>query len=246
MEDKIVQIAQLIKDAIRTRKPIDPPSLKFNFTREEAYKIQELVIGNDISGLKAGLTSIQTQKIYNTNEPVIGRLLPNSEDYEIDSTETISPKVELEIAFIFKEDIDELPKNKGELLTYIDSVTAALEIPDTRIKGRGNVEDLIADNVSAYKFTLGNTFKKPKDLDLLGGVLEINGNIVATSCSNAIMGNPINSLYWSVNKALNLGIKIRKGYVILAGSMITPIDIKKGDIVVGKIKSLGEVRVKVV
>jgi 2-keto-4-pentenoate hydratase len=59
------------------------------------------------------------------------------------------------------------------------------------------------------------------------------------------MGHPIEPLVWLANLLAERGQHLRKGQVIVTGSMITPADIDKGDTVVFEAEGLGEARLTV-
>ena len=59
----------------------------------------------------------------------------------------------------------------------------------------------------------------------------LNGELVQNGSSAAVMGNPINSMVWLANKLLNLGMEMKKGEIIISGSLTPVFDIKAGDTV---------------
>ena len=57
------------------------------------------------------------------------------------------------------------------------------------------------------------------------------------------MGNPANAAAWLANKMQALGEPLKKGEFILAGSFISAIPVKPGDLISVKYGSFGELRV---
>jgi 2-oxopent-4-enoate/cis-2-oxohex-4-enoate hydratase len=106
------------------------------------------------------------------------------------------------------------------------------EIVDSRIKDwKIKIQDTVADNASAAAFVLGDGAVDPLDIDLacVGMTLEKNGEIVATGAGAAALGHPVNAVVWLANTLGQLGIGLKKGEVILSGSLAAMVPVQPGD-----------------
>lgn len=95
--------------------------------------------------------------------------------------------------------------------------------------------------------TLGNRITKLDGLDLrlIGMAAYLNGELVQNGSSAAVMGNPINSMVWLANKLLSLGVEMKKGEIVLSGSLTPVFEIKKGDNVSVIFDHLGSVSLNI-
>ena len=106
------------------------------------------------------------------------------------------------------------------------------EIVDSRIKDwKIRIQDTVADNASAAAFVLGDGVADPREIDLacVGMTLEKNGEIVATGAGAAALGHPANAVVWLANTLGELGIALKKGEVILSGSLAAMVAVQPGD-----------------
>ncbi len=96
------------------------------------------------------MTSPETQKLANTNEPAYGTITTSSLLKSTDSlslTNMNEPLVEPEIMFILTDDIS-MGATEEEILAH-SKLTAGLEIPDSRYKNwfpNFTLQDLLCDN----------------------------------------------------------------------------------------------------
>jgi 2-keto-4-pentenoate hydratase len=75
-------------------------------------------------------------------------------------------------------------------------------------------------------------------------VLEKNGEVVATAAGAAVLGHPAQAVAWLANKLAAYGITLRKGEVILSGSLTAAMPIGAGDFVRADFGPLGDVKIK--
>ena len=80
----------------------------------------------------------------------------------------------------------------------------------------------------------------------MGIVFKKNGQVVATTTSSAVMGNPLNAITWMANKLLQRGKIIRKGEVVLSGSLCEAIEIEGGDVFTAAFDGMGTIQVSFV
>ncbi|MFC0557629.1 2-keto-4-pentenoate hydratase [Halalkalibacter alkalisediminis] len=224
-----------------------------NLTVEEAYTIQEEIVnlkleqGHSIVGPKMGLTSRAKMKQMNVEEAIYGYIFDNmvvQEGSEISLADFIHPKVEAEIAFILGKDIEGPGISGAQVLAATDYVCSALEIIDSRYENFNfTLPDVIADNASSSKVVFGNKIRRPEDLDLdlVGTVLSINGEIKDLGAGAAVLGHPANSVAMLANMLHRKGEKLKAGQVILTGGITGAVHLSYGDHVTAKLDGLGEV-----
>ena len=132
-------------------------------------------------------------------------------------------------------------------LQAVAGVMPAFEIVDCRVKDwKVTAVDVAADSVGGWGVVLGgkSTPVQGLDLRLVGCVLEKNGEIVATGAGAAVLGNPIESLVWAANKLSAFGMTLRKGHIVITGSLVKPESVVRGDFYRAEFDRLGAVSVK--
>jgi len=254
-EDPTLQeVAQVIANARRQRKTIDPISKTYGIaTVEDAYAIArintdlKLKAGVKVTGKKIGLTSKVVQQQLGVDQPDMGVLFQDMEHLngdEIDTASLIQPKVEAEIAFVLGQDIDDPNPSWSEFLLSIEYVVTAIEIVDSVIKDWAiTIYDTVADNASSALYVLGD---QPVGLGALSlsetaMQMHINGQLVSVGAGASSLGHPLRSAYWLARTMAANNQPLRRGEVILSGSLGPMIPARKGDIVDVSISGLGRV-----
>ncbi|MEJ9211920.1 2-keto-4-pentenoate hydratase [Bacillus smithii] len=226
-----------------------------DLTPEQAYRIQEELVnlklanGHRIIGPKMGLTSFAKMQQMKVNEPIYGYVLDNmlvESGGTVSLSEFIHPKVEIEIAFFLGEDIEGPGVTSAQVMSATAYVAPALEIIDSRYKNfQFTLPDVIADNASASRVVIGNKLTPltslTTDLELIGAVLYINGELKANGAGAAILNHPANSIAALANMLARSGKKLQAGDIILAGAITEAIMLANGDVVHGKLDQLGDV-----
>lgn len=250
-EVAIQTLATKVDDAAATATPIvmltgDEPNLSL----VEAYDVQRASMalradrGDDVIGLKMGLTSRAKMEQMGVHEPIYGHL---TRSMRLDDGGTLSmknhvhPRVEPEVAFLLGADLVG-PVTPAEALLSVDGVCAALEVIDSRYKDfKFTLIDVVADNASSSRFVLGSVVRFAHDVDLgnLGMVMEINGKVVQTGSSAAIFEHPAKSLAQLANMLAERGEHLPAGSVILAGGATAAVALKANDVVSLRVDALG-------
>jgi 2-keto-4-pentenoate hydratase len=223
---------------------------------EEAYAIQLRVMemkksaGQIIVGKKIGLTSLAMQAMLGVKEPDYGHILNGMvvmEAQGVPTAELIAPRIEGELAFVLKEDLRGPGVTLTEVLRCSEGVIPSLEVIDSRIADwKIKLPDTVADNASSARIVLGGMISPLHSLDLrtVGMVLEKNGEVIATAAGAAVLGHPAQAVAWLANKLAVYGIHLKKGEVILSGSLTAAIPVKGGDFIRADFGSLGNVKAK--
>jgi 2-oxo-3-hexenedioate decarboxylase len=248
--------AQRLTDAVRTRTATSPLTDEYGaFDITTAYDLQARVVadrlaaGNRVVGAKLGLTSEAKQQQMNVNEPLYGWL---TDDMRIEPGEAlvvdrfIQPRVEAEIAFLIGEDLMGAHVGAADVLAATAAVMPAIDVLDSRYAGYSfTLPDVIADNSSSAGFITGSTLVDPVDIDLrlVGVVLEVNGQVVATAAGAAVLGHPASSVAWLVRALARRGEGLTAGMVVLSGACTAAFAVQPGDSVVARVDRLGTVEV---
>lgn len=256
-EKRIKVLAEMLLAAEEKRKPIPPlTESDSGITVEEAYAIQLCVMGMKkaagqiIVGKKIGLTSLAMQSMLGVKEPDYGHILNGMvvmEAQKVPTAELIAPRIEGELAFVLKEDLKGPGVTLTEVLRCSEGVIPSLEIIDSRIADwKIKLPDTVADNASSARIVLGGTITPLASLDLrtVGMVLEKNGEAAGTAAGAAVLGHPAQAVAWLANKLAAYGIILRKGEVILSGSLTAAIPVAGGDFIRADFGTLGDVKIK--
>ena len=208
---------------------------------EDAFDIQweirrrKEARGNKVVGMKMGLTSWAKMSQMGVEHPCYGFLA----DYfsvddggELKVDELIHPKIEAELAFVLKEDLNGPGVHIGDVLKATDLVMPAVEVIDSRYKDyKFDLKSVIADNSSSSRFLTGGVAKPVSELDLktLGVVMMINGEVVQTGAGAAVLGHPASSVAMLANMLAERGEMLKAGTFIMIGAITAAVSVNKGD-----------------
>ena len=273
LDDKtIAQLAAKLDESARTRQPVEHFSKQNpGMTIDDGYKVGrawvELQVerGDPVIGHKIGLTSRAMQMSSQIDEPDFGTLLGSmklvakaGEELEIPVNRFLSPRVEVELAFILKEALSG-PVTVEQVIAATDYVTPAIEIIDARIeqfdrhtKAPRKVFDTISDNAANAAIVIGEgderfrTDPKTTDLPWCGAVLKLNGVVEETGLASGVQGHPAIGIAWLSEKLGPWGETLQPGQIVLAGSFTRPVPAKAGDRFEADYGSLGVLRFRFV
>ena len=252
--ESIVQIAEALFQAERLRLPIDPPTDRYpNLSLPDAYQIQRINIdkrvatGRKIVGHKIGLTAKAMQELFGVNEPDYGHLLDtmmHAENVPLNLRELVDPQIEIEPAFVLAKPLKGPDLTIEDVLEATDYISVCFEVIDSRIKDwRIKLPDTVADNGSSARVVMGSKKVKPDALQLedLETVLRLDGQVVETGNTSAILGHPAYSVAWLANTLAQYGTVLQAGDVILPGTCTRSHRIAGCNNITGTIDGLGEV-----
>jgi 2-keto-4-pentenoate hydratase len=249
----IRQKAERIAALFRERRQIDdlPPEL-MPADLDEAYAIRkafeeiERARGRgEVVGYKIGLTTPIMQKLCGVDEPCYGAIFA-SEVHHGRATLATSGYcrlgVETEIAVRLGAD---LPGggDRDRVAAAVESCMAAIELlEDLRHDyKRLNAAAMVAGNVWNAGVVLAPPVTDWRRLDLaaLTARLTINESEIGHGKGADVMGNPLNALAWLVDKLATAGTPLRRGMIVMTGSMV-PIQFPAmGDRAVIEVEGLG-------
>ncbi len=247
-EDEILEAATGLHNAEKARSQIKAITRHHpDISMSEAYAIQQAWMkikhaeGRRTIGYKIGLTSRAMQAAMQIDEPDYGTLLDDmafDNGSDIEAAIFCDPKIEVELAFVLKEELEGENLSIMDVLNATEYVVPALEIiaarsyrvdPDTGYVRK--IQDTIADNAANAGIITGGTPVKPMDLDLrwVGAMMYRNGVIEETGLAAGVLGHPANGISWIARRFAAHDISLEPGHVLLAGSFTRPISISSGD-----------------
>jgi 2-oxo-3-hexenedioate decarboxylase len=210
-----------------------------------AYAVQAALVerrvdrGERLVGLKMGLTSRAKMAQMGVDEVIWGRLTDGmrvADGGSVDPARFIHPRVEPEVAFLMARS----PEPGDDFATTVRAVAPAIELIDSRYADfKFSLPDVIADNTSAAAFVIGPWRPVPDGLDNLGVLLEVDGRVVQTGSTAAILGDPRRALDEGVRLAGRDGVRLREGWVFLAGAATAAVPLRPGAHVRAVVGGLG-------
>jgi 2-oxo-hept-3-ene-1,7-dioate hydratase len=242
-------LAEELATAAATRTQVRQFSLRFpGMTIADAYTVQrawvdrQVAAGRTLRGHKIGLTSRAMQQSSQVDEPDYGDLLDDmffEPGADIPVSRFIVPRVEVELAFVLRRDLEGPSVSLFEVLEATEYVTPAIEIIDARIeqfdrdtKKPRRIVDTISDNAANAGIVLGGTPVRPHAVDLrwVSALMYKNAVIEESGVAAAVLNHPATGVAWLARKLHPYGRGLRAGQVILAGSFTRPVPAVSGDV----------------
>ncbi len=254
-QDIITNAAKQLNNAEVSANATVQLSESCNLSIDEAYMVQKAGIelkiqsGEKLTGVKMGFTSKAKMEQMGVHDMIFGRLMNQmicENKGKLSFNKFIHPRVEPEIAFLIKKDIDKVI-SLTEVTDYIESVAPAIEIIDSRYQNfKFSLTDVIADNCSSAGYVIGDWLAADTNLQDLDIDLKVDNETVQTGSSNAILGNPLESFVAAARLANQYGESLKKGMIVLAGAATSAIYIKAGQAISVEIKGMETVSFEVV
>ncbi|HKS88727.1 MAG TPA: fumarylacetoacetate hydrolase family protein [Stellaceae bacterium] len=226
--------AERIAALFRTRQAIDilPPEL-MPTDLADAYAIRrdfeaiEVARGRGaVVGYKIGLTTPVMQKLCGVDEPCYGAIFASEVHQgraELALRDYCRLGIETEIAVRLGDD---LPQGGGRerAAAAVESCMAAIELlEDLRHDyKRLSAAAMVAGNVWNAGAVLGTPITDWRRLDLAEATarLTIDGAEIGQGQGGDVMGNPLNALAWLADTLAATGTPLRRGMIVLTGSMV--------------------------
>ena len=247
--DDVDSFAQILDRATLDVRAVTKLTASKEFTLDEAYAIQRAGIalrklrGDDLVGMKMGLTSRAKMQQMGVAVPIYGHLTKSmilDDGGTVQRSAHIHPRVEPEVAFLLGRDLSG-PVTPAQALLAVDGVCCALELIDSRYeKFQFTLPDVVADNGSSSRFVLGNVVRA-RDFDTgnLGMVMAKNGVIAECGSSAAIYEHPARSLAALANQLAVVGERLKAGSIVMTGGATAAIALDAGDRVRVDVQCLG-------
>lgn len=255
MNALLTGLAESLDNAMLQRKAapqitIEHPSLSL----ADAYAIQSLLVhrrlqrGERRMGMKMGLTSRAKMQQVGVNEMSWGRLtnaMLLEEGGLVARDAYIHPRLEPELAFLIGKPLSGIV-TAAQALLAVDGVAPAMELIDSRYRDfKFSLNDVVADNSSAAGLVIGSWCSAAQDLTNLGVVFEVNGRVIDTASTAAILGNPVRALVAAARLAGEAGETLNPGDIIMSGGITAAHTIAPGETVRATLQNLGFVSISV-
>jgi 2-keto-4-pentenoate hydratase len=249
--EKAERIMALFRD--RRHIAVLPPEL-YPEGLDDAYRIrrayQELEEASGrgpVAGYKIALTTPVMQQLCGVHEPCWGAIF-QKEVYPSPATlragDYCRIAVETEIAMRLGEDV---PAGTGRaaLEGKIEACSAAIELIEDLNYDYKQIDApaLVAGNAWNAGIVIGAPVADWRALDLakLRGECRINGEAVGSGVGGDVMGHPLNALAWLADNLAAAGTPLRRGMVVMTGSIVVTQYPKAGDRIEIAIEGLGGV-----
>jgi len=180
-----------------------------------------------LAGYKVGMTAKSMQQLVGIDTPIAGKMLSANmmpSGAQLRRADYLHVGIESELAFVLSRDIDgPLSANDDDVLEYIATAHASFEVVDDRNADFSGLTAarLVAEDIWNVGAVLGEGVP-PSGLgpiDSLAGRYSENGVEIATGMTSDVLGNPIHVVRWLAEFLQERGSMLRKGEIILTGSI---------------------------
>jgi len=231
------RIVEKLVEAFEEKKKIEPVNLEISI--DEAYEIQRRFVqrlGKQI-GWKIGASNEEVQKRLGINEPVFGRLLNETilRGKERLQDFILPVGIEVEIAFKFHK----TPEMSLQSILSSSKIAPAFEIINGLFTENPSVQHLIASNVRHAGVFFGEFRSCDFPLEHEEVKLLINGELVAKGSGKNVLNHPAAPVLWLMERLQRIGESIKKGDVVISGTMIPPVFIETPATITAEYSNLG-------
>lgn len=228
----------------------------------EAYAVQDAFVAlkagqcGAVVGHKIALSSPQMRAMVGLHTPIAGQLHArqvvgaNARTRAADYGRLV---VEFEIGFRMAVDLPPrpLPYSQDEVAAAVAAAMPAFELADDRGADYATLAtralELAADNAWNEGAVLGAPVHEWRRLDLasLRGRAFVNGSVVGEGRGADSMGHPLAALQWVANHLASRGRGLRRGDVVISGSLVTSKFPRAGDALRFETDGLGAIELRV-
>lgn len=225
----------------------------------EAYDIQKEFMlkraqnAGGYAGYKIAYTTKVMQERVGASQPVFGRILSDSvyqSPASLFDANYVNVALECEVAVKMASDLKANKKGIDRDMVYdaIEHLQLAFEVVDIRQSTSENsLIQSIATNIHGAGVVLGQPVTNWRELDIPSAKceLKLDGVSVGTGQGSDVNGHPVEPMIW-IAKTLNaMGGSLKKGDIVITGSMIPPIEVKPGMKATLQMDLLGEITLDV-
>ncbi len=227
-------------------------------SKRDAYEIQKNIIVESASpqvGWKIAATSNAGQTHIGVSQPLAGSLLEKNvraSGSSINLKNNLMRVAEVEFAFQMARDLPPRKNkyNREEVISAIDYLIPAIEIPDSRYHDfiKAGELQLIADNACAGFLVLGKPIKKQ------WGQVDLMKHTVFTYLNNEekpikgfgsnVLEDPFLALTWIANELIQYDRQLLKKDIVTTGTCVNPIPITDNHKIFADFGELGQVTTK--
>jgi 2-keto-4-pentenoate hydratase len=205
-------------------------------TPRRAYDVQREFVDRQASagktsraGYKIGLTSPSMQAMCGIDTPIAGVVLRDrvhASHFRLDRADHVRAGIEFEIAVRIGHDLPPIdrPFALAEVQSAVDAVAPAIEIIDDRHCDYASLDvlSLIADNAWNAGVVLGTFCSSwPELAEVTGTVVLGDAGVLDQGRGRDVLGHPLLPVLWLANHLAAEGIGLRRGEVVMTGSLVT-------------------------
>ena len=204
-----------------------------------------------LAGYKIGCTTAVMQAHLDLTSPCGGGIFESTVHHEtakLAVADYVRVGTETEIAVRMGADLiaDMAPFNRDSVAAGVESCMAAIEIVDNRYEDSSlmGTASLIADDFFGAGCLLAEPVTDWRDIDIGASVgrLLVDGVEIGRGQGSDVMGHPFEALAWLANNLAARGKSLRRGDIVLTGSLVTVHYPAPGETVEVAIDGLGSVR----
>ncbi|MEQ9764015.1 2-keto-4-pentenoate hydratase [Streptococcus jiangjianxini] len=240
-EPLVADLANQLFNALTFKEPLEMADLDDVINDyETAYQVQDAFVDlrqEKVQGYKISLTSEETQRMFDSNEPFYGQETVTQfiqGPASLSLSDLLEPLIEIELVFRAKEDlsVDDSLEDLLEKLT----IAPGIEVPDARFKNwfpKLNKYLVVSDCAVGGRIIYGQEQDVKgnftvEELANISGVLSKDGQVMDQATSAEVLGNPLNSVTWLIKKLASHGKTFKKGQQVSSGTFIIPPHLEKG------------------
>ncbi len=221
---------------------------------DAAYAVQQhnidkgVAAGRRVVGRKIGLLKAASQQRLGATEPDCGALFADMgliDGEAVPARRVLRPQIEAEIAIVIGRDIERHDVTVTELMSSIEYLLPAIEVPGSRFTGGDlSVLDIVADNASSGMFVLGTRPVAAHAIEPrgVGMTMEIDGTVVSSTSDGYHLPHPYRAALWLARRLAGLGTPLRAGDVVMTGNLGSAVPLTAGAEVMVSLEGLGQVR----
>ena len=248
--------ANKLVTAFLKNKIILPIPIRYTKKLSEAQKLRKLCeskITKPIAGFKAAGTGISLLKKLKEKEPFYAsvykhNVLRNNKKVKINN---FTMGIELEVCYLIKKNFF-YSKNKitkKNIRKFITHIAPCIEVVGYRQRKKGikSLGDLCSDFGGNVKFIVGakKKYKNQNVENLKTNISNLKIKQSVNGNTNTVYINPLNSLFFVLNKLRKDKIKHDKDFYVFTGSSVGVVPILGKGIYKGIISKLGSVTTKI-
>jgi len=253
--DRIASVARDLLECEEERRSRAPLTVEDwpDLTVDDGYLVQDAVRalrearGERVIGVKMGLTSRAKQQTMKVDRPIVGWVtdamrLPGAAPLPLDRY--IHPRAEPELFFQLGTDLSGSSVTREDAAAAVALVCAGVDIIDSRYdEYKFTLADVAADSASAAGFLYGAVLRPASevDLELESVIVEIDGAVVDSATSAAILGHPLDAIVAGTHLLAERGQGLRVGDWVLAGAMTDAISVTGEETIAFHWGSLGSI-----
>lgn len=233
-----------------------PRDMRSAYAVQDAFvELRKQQINSGPGGWKIALTTPVMQAFVGIDHPLAGTILERDihrSGAVLDLKNHVHLGVESELAVRISSDVtgENAPYDRESIIPHVGTFMTAMELVDDRCCNYKDLDPhlLIADNTFNEGCVLGPEFEDWHKVDLANVKVEmrINESIQGKGEGRDVLGHPLNALAWLSNHLLTRKLMLKRGDIVLTGSIVTTKWPRQGDKVSSLSKELGDAHLRLV